>query len=272
MAIRLIASDMDGTFLDARGGYDRERFVAILDELEKRGIPFVVATGNGMKRLEYMFGDLLPRLTFVAENGAQLVENGETIFRYTISPALVAEFLDYFEGKEREYKINLTGEEKSYFLSGTQFPIFEAVEPEQLAMFHANMAYVDSWDEVEHETIYKISLIVPEEECDIITREFNKVFEGRLTAVTSGYGAVDILISGIHKAWGLQKVLERHGISLREVMSFGDSDNDLEMLTLSGYSYAMANASERVKAIAKYLAPHHDESGVLTIIEEFLGE
>lgn len=51
------------------------------------------------------------------------------------------------------------------------------------------------------------------------------------------------------------------------MMAFGDSDNDLEMLAYVGHSYAMENSSESVKAVANYIAPDHNASGVLTIIE-----
>ncbi|WP_256866546.1 HAD hydrolase family protein, partial [Streptococcus suis] len=54
------------------------------------------------------------------------------------------------------------------------------------------------------------------------------------------------------------------------VMAFGDSDNDIEMLNYVGYSYAMENATDKVKAVAKYRAPSHLEAGVLQVIEEYI--
>ena len=45
--IQMIATDMDGTLMNERGEIDRERLSAILDQLGQRGIPFVIATGNG---------------------------------------------------------------------------------------------------------------------------------------------------------------------------------------------------------------------------------
>ncbi|WP_256866681.1 HAD hydrolase family protein, partial [Streptococcus pluranimalium] len=72
MTIKMIASDMDGTFLNDKGTYDRQRFESILDRLDDRGIRFVVATGNNMDRINIMFKGLLDRLDFVVENGAHL--------------------------------------------------------------------------------------------------------------------------------------------------------------------------------------------------------
>ena len=63
--------------------------------------------------------------------------------------------------------------------------------------------------------------------------------------------------------------LDQKGI--RFVMAFGDSGNDIEMLEMAGHSYAVANAEEAVKAVAKHLAPTHQEGGVYQVIEEYLG-
>ena len=40
---------------------------------------------------------------------------------------------------------------------------------------------------------------------------------------------------------------------------------------MAGHSYAVANAEEAVKAVAKHLAPSHQEGGVYQVIEEYLG-
>lgn len=39
---------------------------------------------------------------------------------------------------------------------------------------------------------------------------------------------------------------------------------------MTDYSYAMANGSDKVKAVAKHQAASNDQSGVLTIIEDLL--
>ncbi|WP_231853885.1 HAD hydrolase family protein, partial [Streptococcus sp. DD04] len=44
--------------------------------------------------------------------------------------------------------------------------------------------------------------------------------------------------------------------------------NDLEMLSYCGESYAMANATDEVKARAKYICPSNDDDGVLTILQK----
>ena len=57
-------------------------------------------------------------------------------------------------------------------------------------------------------------------------------------------------------------------ITADEVMTIGDSNNDLTMLAYAGVSFAMANGEDTTKATAKYLAPTNDEDGVAQVVRE----
>ena len=46
MSVKVIVTDMDGTFLNDAKTYNQPRFMAQYQELKKRGIEFVVASGN----------------------------------------------------------------------------------------------------------------------------------------------------------------------------------------------------------------------------------
>lgn len=50
-------------------------------------------------------------------------------------------------------------------------------------------------------------------------------------------------------------------------MVFGDYNNDLEMLALSDYGFAMANAHPNVKKVAKYSTLSNDDNGVEHILK-----
>lgn len=82
---------------------------------------------------------------------------------------------------------------------------------------------------------------------------------------------LEITAAGVSKASALAALGERLQISPREMIGFGDSDNDLEMLGLVGLGVAMGNASERVKAAADRVARSCDEDGVALVVEEVFG-
>lgn len=115
-----------------------------------------------------------------------------------------------------------------------------------------------------------MSLVVGEDRMDQVQEDFNQVFNGYVQAVSSGYGCLDIIQDGIHKAWALQELLKRWNIKSEEIMAFGDSENDVEMLELAGIAYAMENADEKAKAVATDIAPANSQGGVYQILEAWL--
>lgn len=272
--IKLIATDMDGTLLDGNGQIDRARFSAILDQLDAHDIPFVIASGNGMERLLKLCQGFEDRLIFVSDNGARVVEKGETRVRHMLDRDLVAAILDYFRGSWGEVCLMLANDQTIFMQEGANQPFAGSdlpIAPEQMQAFLDKVTFLADLSQLPAEQpIYKAGIWVEEGKDEVLTSAFNRAFEGRLMAVTSGYGSIDILPVGIHKAWGIEQVIQPLGITMAQVMAFGDSDNDLEMLAQAGYSYAMENATDRVKAVAKYRAPSHLDSGVLQVIEEFL--
>ncbi|OPW09097.1 HAD hydrolase family protein, partial [Salmonella enterica] len=80
MTVNVVVTDMDGTFLDDAKQYDRVRFMAQYQELKKRNIEFVVASGNQYYQLISFFPELKDEISFVAENGALVYEHGKQLF------------------------------------------------------------------------------------------------------------------------------------------------------------------------------------------------
>ena len=274
MSIRMIATDMDGTLLDGQGQLDLPRLTTILDELDKRDIRFVVATGNEIGRMRKLFGtELTNRITFVVANGARIFEGEDKIVEQHWDSHLVQDVLEYFAGRERNYHLVANLQNVPHKLEGMDFPIIDRIMTEERAKeFYRQIHFLSDFQELDKEAVIKMSIVVDEEQTSSVTQRINQDFAGRLNAVTSGYGAIDLLPRGIHKGWGLRSLMERWKIDADQIMAFGDSENDLEMLELAGYSFAMENGEEKVKRMAKYIAPSNDETGVLQVLEQYLKE
>ena len=63
---------------------------------------------------------------------------------------------------------------------------------------------------------------------------------------------------------------EHLGFSRAGTVAFGDGENDVELLDWAAYGVAVANAHERVLAVADLVCPPVDEEGVAQVIEAFL--
>lgn len=271
MPIKMIATDMDGTLLDPKGELDLPRLTAVLDQLEERNIKFVIATGNEIQRMRLLLGDLTKRITLIVANGARIFEKNEMLLGTFWQPDLIADTLAYFQGQEREVHLVVTSTKGGFVQAGTDFPMISKIMTEEMAAhFYKRMNFVPNLQDHPFEEVLKMSVMVDESQAAEITRQINTAFAGRLSAVTSGYGAIDIIQEGLHKAWGLRQLMDRWQIKSKEIMAFGDSENDLEMLELADFSYAMENGDEKIKRIASRLAPANAEAGVLQVIEQYL--
>ena len=271
MDIRVIATDMDGTLLDPKGQLDLPRLEKILDKLDQCDIRFVIATGNEVHRMRQLLGHLAERVVLVVANGARIFENNELIQAQTWDNAMVDKALAHFKGRECQDQFVVTAMNGGFVKTGTVFTELDKfMTPEMIEKLYQRMNFVDEFDSSLFGGVLKMSMVVGEERLDSVLQEVNDLFDGRVRAVSSGYGCIDILQDGIHKAWGLVELLKRWNLKPEQIMAFGDSENDIEMLELAGISYAMENAEEAVKRVATKVAPANSQAGVYKVLENWL--
>ena len=268
MEIKIIATDMDGTLLDPRGQLDLPRLEKIIDQLDRRGVRFVIATGNEIHRMRQLLGHLAERVVLVVANGARIFEHNELLQAQTWDDDMVDKALAYFKGRECQNQFVVTAVNGGFVKEGTVFTELDKfMTPEMIEKLYQRMNFVDEFDSSLFGGVLKMSMVVGEERSESVLQEINDLFDGRVRAVSSGYGCIDILQDGIHKAWGLEELLKRWNLKSEQIMAFGDSENDIEMLEMAGISYAMENAEERVKEIATEVAPANSQAGVYQVLE-----
>ena len=271
MDIKVIATDMDGTLLDPKGQLDLPRLEKILDKLDQCDIRFVIATGNEVHRMRQLLGHLADRVVLVVANGARIFENNELIQAQTWDDAMVDKALAHFKGRECQDQFVVTAMNGGFVKKGTVFTELDKfMTPEMIEKLYQRMNFVDEFDSSLFGGVLKMSMVVGEERLDSVLQEINDLFDGHVRAVSSGYGCIDILQDGIHKAWGLVELLKRWNLKPEQIMAFGDSENDIEMLELAGISYAMENAEESVKRVATKVAPANSQAGVYKVLENWL--
>ena len=78
----------------------------------------------------------------------------------------------------------------------------------------------------------------------------------------AGGSGADVLDVDISKADGIEQLLKHYGMQWKEVVAFGDSTNDIEMLRRAGVGVAMGNATERVKKAADVVTGDIEQDGL----------
>ena len=107
--IKLIASDMDGTLLRDDKSYSEE-FQDVYEEMKKRNMKFMVASGNQYDLLLSKFDESIrDDLIYLCENGTKVVYQGRTLY---------TNFLD-----KNDYLVLTIGKKGYYFAKKHQLPL-----------------------------------------------------------------------------------------------------------------------------------------------------
>lgn len=90
---------------------------------------------------------------------------------------------------------------------------------------------------------------------------------GEYRMIRSGPFLLEVVNPALSKLEGVRRVAQRLDIPLDQVMTFGNDNNDLEMLE-GTVGVAMANALPQVKKAARYIAPRNTKDGVARFLQE----
>ena len=260
--IKLVAVDVDGTFVRDDYSYDVERFDKIFSRMTAAGCKFVVASGNQYYQLRDVFQKFGDIISYVAENGAFVKDCGELIFAADI-PRKTVNFVVDVCRQYSEISNVLCGVKSAYCERGTVNQDFFNLTK----IYYHRLEWTDDFKKVDDQFL-KFAPTVPVEKTYFYYDLLKEKLAGKLTPTTSGHGSIDLIVPNCHKASGLKRLVERWEISPSECAAFGDGGNDIEMLQYCGESYAMANAPQEVKNAAKYICPSNNDDGVLNALEE----
>lgn len=260
--IKLIVTDMDGTFLNSSHEVSPE-FPKIYEELKKRNILFVPASGRQMLGITKYFGDIESEMAFIAENGGYVIYKNEELFADQLDQKYIAEIITAIRTIPGATAV-LSGKKKAYVETDNQDFI------DYISQFYTDNERREDLTEPVDDSIFKIAIYHPEgSEQNVypVAKEFEKY---DLEVVVSGQYWLDIMNKNINKGIALEKLQKSLNISPEQTMAFGDYMNDIQMLENSKYSYAMKNAHPSVKKVANFEACSNDQFGVLETIKEYL--
>lgn len=262
MTIKLIAADMDGTFLDDHGEYDRGRFAKIYQALRKRGIQFVIASGHQAVELAQFFADF-PDIWLIGGNGAELMNRDAGLSAETFSRTATQQVLKVLAAYP-ELQVALCGTHTVSVLQ-TANPAFVA----QMRSYYYQVASVADFDQVT-DPVVKFDLICAPEQTNQLLYELKPKLAEIAVPVSGGQGSMDLIQPGMHKGRALKRLGARLHIKPEEMVAFGDGTNDLEMLHYVKTGVAMQNAPANVKANATAVTGTNLDSGVLHYIEQHI--
>jgi len=257
--IKLVAVDMDGTFLDGDGQIPEASW-AVIAQLQERGIAFVPASGRQFETLRTQFGRL-GEIPIIAENGTVVMDGDRELYSNVIDPAAVAMMVDTVrEQAALDAGVVVCGRRTAY-VERSDEAFARAIAP-----YYRAVQVVEDLHQVDDDII-KMAVNVGTGKVQAMADALRLP----LQVVVSGSHWVDAMNHGVHKGLALERLQEALSISPEQTVVFGDYPNDLEMLGRAHYSFAMANAHPLVAEAANFTAPANTENGVLQVLSAYLG-
>lgn len=262
--MKLIMMDMDGTlFTDDKR--ITEPTIEALRFVKTLGVKIGLASGRAKSLLEktikeYHLEDIVDYA--VAINGVQIVDFNKDYVQET--HWLSKESINEIAAKLEDFPANFVvyddhcryvkymseREKLSAKRNGTELVVYDFSKNEK------------AWPKV---LVISDNELMSREEFDYLYSMNNDVYHGFETA-PFGYEFVDVRVS---KDRGIATLCEYMGITMDEVMAFGDSGNDIGMLKAVGLGVAMGNATADAKAAAKDVTLSNEEDGIAHYINKY---
>lgn len=260
---RLIVMDLDGTLLNRRHAVT-PRTRAALERAHHAGVAVAVATGRSYALLRF-FTDGLPlsgpQITF---NGAIVIDpvSGRPIFLQAVPEAWVVPVLSFL----REHDVYSCYYTDSQIYVRGRSPLERALVPPN---FPAPIE-ADDLEGLLHIPCIKLVAVAEPAGINALRPLAEGAFGRHLYVTQTAPVLLEFLHPDVSKGAALTRAIVDLGLDPTQVIAFGDSHNDIDMLQVAGTGVAMANASAEVRAVADLVAPSNEEDGIAVVLDDLL--
>ncbi|MGM0215998.1 Cof-type HAD-IIB family hydrolase [Enterococcus sp. AZ109] len=269
--MKLAAIDLDGTLLDPLGNIPKKNQEA-LHTFDHQGGIIVLATGRSILSVKEVFGNLKMNGYVLASNGAYIarVEKGETaavLKRFDIPVDKISKTFELAE----QVGVTIVASRETQDDRITFESIADEVDSPYYAQFHLQDASATELLRQVHEgeiSYFKLAFNDPDEKK---LKALRVLFDAAgIHSVYTDTHWLEVMADGVNKGTSLLYLAKHLQIDPKRILAFGDQENDIEMLKVSGVGVAMDNALEPVKEIAQQVTKSNEEAGVAVVLEKYL--
>lgn len=264
--IKCVVSDLDGTLL-YEGKLSDNNYKAI-KLLQENDILFVIATGRNIQELDILDlkGINCPK---VLVNGSLVLDKKGDVLSLT-----------NFENDTLEKMLKVISEYDVGYILYTKDMRYVVKKDVLIYSFRNSMNvfgnnFFDSVKEIDDDILHNTTFCkveILDGEHFTMLEEINKrlsLIDG-LSCTSSDPNNVEVIAEDVTKYSGIKVLMEKYGIKDDEIAIFGDSNNDLSMFENVIESYAMGNANDKIKSLAKYIAADCKDDGFYKAITKII--
>ncbi len=277
MAIKVIAVDIDGTLTNDEKKITPRTKEALL-AAQRAGIRVIIASGRPSQGLRALGRELELEKhhgMLVSFNGAHVedAQTGEVLFDQPIPHDLLKPLLDHV----RQFDVIPWVTEGRVLYVEDAYPgdIYHRGEPINIIKHERDacnllVQEIGNLDERIEFPQDKVLLAGTDTYLAEHWQEISAPFEGKLAAMFTADFFFEFMAPGVSKGNALAGAMPKLGIDPSEVVTFGDAQNDLSMITWAGTGVAMGNATDEVKAAADMITLSNNEDGIAVALEQLL--
>lgn len=262
-AIRLFATDLDGTVLidrGVRGSHATARLKAALRALEAGGVTVCLASGRMHESIRHIGDEMGVHGPVISYNGAMLRGADDGLWvHHTLEPDLASEVVRLAEAR---------GLALNYYLDGVLYT--RMVQP-WWDLYHGRtsspMQAVDSHRGFDGRRPTKLLIHTEPATVLALKAELAGDIGRRCQLMITSDEYLEFIPLGADKGHALADLAARLGLTAAQVAAAGDGWNDLGMLRWAGIGIAMANGRADLHAQAAYVVPGPEEDGLAAWIE-----
>ncbi|MCR5281823.1 MAG: HAD family hydrolase [Lachnospiraceae bacterium] len=271
--MKLLFTDIDGTLI-RRDQTISDPVAVALSEAAGLGHGLILSSGRPLKSIETVFSYLDTRLTrpfslqmIIANNGAQIYDRltGKDLYERRLPLFLV----DALQALAEECGIHIQTYTDDNLICTRMDAETERYVKRVILPIRLSPRLSDALDRP------PFKMLALSNEGSEALMPFRKAalerFGDHIHCIFSGEGYLEIINRQADKGNALRFLAEHLQLPISDTFAAGDSENDLPMILAAGTGYAMANATEPVKAAAPYITLHsNEEDGILEVLEPFL--
>jgi hypothetical protein len=262
--IALVVSDVDGTLV-TRDKRITPRARKAIDDLRARGVAFTIISARPPLGIHKLVDTLDLEGPVGAVNGGALIRSDLTILeRKLIEPNAARGSVAFLRSKGIDAWLFT---ETEWFLRDPNGAHVDH-EKKTLAM---DFIQVEEFDDAHYQHVLKIVGASHDHphlaRCEI---ELQEKLGARASATRSQSYYLDVTHPEAVKGNGLLGIARLLRVPPEAVLSLGDGTNDITMLQRAGFSVAMGNASDTVKATASAVTDDCDSEGFAKAIERYV--
>lgn len=251
--MKLFVTDLDGTLYPKNTSDKEEVFEsnkAAVHEWIKKGNKFAVATARGIGHYETICNQLGFKVNFIGGNGAENVFDTGEINLKSFPMKIYFDICEFIENLGIDASVSTIQNYNWYWNTTSKYPIYDSKKPrwQYAGLADRNIISPDSG-------IERIAIFLHEEEREEIKAILIKKFGEIVNITTSDIDTIDVGPLNSSKGISILELAEKYNISPDDIITIGDSENDVAMFKISKRSYCIDHAESVVRNAAWKIVP-----------------